>query len=228
MCRTAGDRGTNASKSAAIAGFCYIGIRLLRRFFSFARLVELFEDGGVNKVADGQNYPEVSTGDNRWDEKAGLRRDALSSQVIDALAAQEIRRPVMKKPSTMTRCWHGNVRNGQLAIGLDVGDRSSFYCVLNETGEVILEARVATSPEVMKKTFGKMPRSRIALETGTHSPWISRVLSDLGHEVIVAHARNVRLIGESRQKDDRLDAQALARLARIDPQLLSPIQHRSA
>jgi transposase len=73
-----------------------------------------------------------------------------------------------------------------------------------------------------------MPRSRIALETGTHSPWVSRVLSDLGHEAIVAHARNVRLIGESRRKDDRLDAQALARLARIDPKLLSPIQHRSA
>lgn len=93
---------------------------------------------------------------------------------------------------------------------------------------MILEAKVATSPEAMKKTFEKMPRSRIALETGTHSPWVSRVLSELGHEVIVAHARNVRLIGESRQKDDRLDAQALARLARIDPQLLSPIQHRSA
>src|ERR1700760_1897065 len=71
-----------------------------------------------------------------------------------------------------------------------------------------------------------MPRSRIALETGTHSPWVSRLLSELGHEAIVAHSRNVRLIGESRQKDDRLDAQALARLARIDPQLLSPIQHR--
>jgi hypothetical protein len=151
--------------------------------------------------------------DNRWDEKAGLRRDALSSQVINALAAQEIRRPAMKKPSTMTRR-----RNGQLTIGFDVGDRSSFYCVLNEMGEVILEARISTSPEVMKKTFGKMPRSRIALETGTHSPWISRVLTELGHEVIVAHARNIRLIGESRQKDDRLDAQALARPARIDPQ----------
>ena len=61
----------------------------------------------------------------------------------------------MKKPSTMTRCRNGNVRNGQLTIGLDVGDRSSFYCVLNEKGEVILEARVATSPEVMKKTFGR-------------------------------------------------------------------------
>ena len=73
-----------------------------------------------------------------------------------------------------------------------------------------------------------MAHSRIALETGMHSPWVSRVLSGLGHEVIVAHARNVRLIGESRQKDDRLDAQTLARLARIDPQLLCPVKHRSA
>src|SRR5712675_139181 len=73
-----------------------------------------------------------------------------------------------------------------------------------------------------------MPRSRIALETGTHSPWVSRLLSKLGHEVIVAHARNVRLIGESRKKDDRLDAQTPGRLARIDPQLLSPVKHRSA
>ena len=80
----------------------------------------------------------------------------------------------------------------------------------------------------MQEVFGAMPRSRIALETGTHSPWVSRLLSELGHEVIVAHARNVRLIGESRKKDDRLDAQTLARLARIDPQLLCPVKHRSA
>ena len=73
-----------------------------------------------------------------------------------------------------------------------------------------------------------MPRSRMALETGTHSPWVSRLLTALGHEVIVAHVRNVRLIGESRRKDDRLDARTLARLARIDPQLLSSVQHRSA
>lgn len=92
---------------------------------------------------------------------------------------------------------------------------------------MILEERVATNPEAMKKTFSTTPRSRIALETGTHSPWVSRLLSELGHEAIVAHSRNVRLIGESWRKDDRLDAQALARLARIDPQLLSPIQRRS-
>jgi transposase len=93
---------------------------------------------------------------------------------------------------------------------------------------VIQEERVPTSPEAMKKRFEKMPASRIALETGTHSPWVSRLLTEFGHETIVAHSRNMRLIGESRRKDDRLDAQALARLARIDPQLLSPIQHRSA
>jgi transposase len=66
------------------------------------------------------------------------------------------------------------------------------------------------------------------LETGTHSPWVSRLLSELGHETIVAHARNVRLIGESRRKDDRLDAMTLARLVGIDPQLLCPVKHRSA
>jgi transposase len=68
----------------------------------------------------------------------------------------------------------------------------------------------------------------VALEIGAHSPWISRLLSALGPEVIVANARKVRLIGESRKKDDRLDAQTLARLARIDPQLLYPVKHRSA
>jgi transposase len=134
----------------------------------------------------------------------------------------------MTKPSTTTVRRIGKMQDRQLTIGLDLGDRSSFYCVLNGSGEVILEERVSTSPEAMKKIFGKMPRSRIALETGTHSPRVSRLLSELGHKAIVAHARNVRLIAESRHKDDRLDAQALARLARIDPELLSPIQHRTA
>jgi transposase len=134
----------------------------------------------------------------------------------------------VKKITTGTGRRIGELQDQQLTIGLDVGDRSSFYCVLNGKGEVVLEAKVATRPEALKETFGRMPRSRIALETGTHSPWISRLLSELGHEAIVAHARDVRLIGESRRKDDKIDAQALARLARIDPQLLSPIQHRSA
>ena len=100
--------------------------------------------------------------------------------------------------------------------------------MLNEAGEIVLEQKLSTTPKAMGEVFGAMPRCRIALETGMHSPWVSRVLGELGHEVIVAHARNVRLIGESRKKDDRLDAQMLARLARIDPQLLCPVKHRSA
>jgi transposase len=119
-------------------------------------------------------------------------------------------------------------KGSKLTIGLDLGDRWSFYSVLDEAGEVILEQKVATAPEAMEQAFGRMTRSRIALETGTHSPWVSRLLARLGHELIVAHARNVRLIGESSRKDDRLDAQTLARLARIDPELLGPVRHRSA
>jgi transposase len=87
--------------------------------------------------------------------------------------------------------------------------------VLNEAGEVLLEQKLATTPKAMREVFGGMPRSRIALETGMHSPWVSRLLRELGQEAIVAHARNVRLIGESRRKDDRFDARTLARLARI-------------
>src|SRR6202158_2919892 len=131
----------------------------------------------------------------------------------------------MKKISTATAKKVEKSESQKLTIGLDLGDRWSWYCVLNEAGEVVLEQKVATTPKAMKEVFGGMPRSRMALETGTHSPGVSRLLSELGHEVIVAHARNVRLIGESRKKDDRLDARTLAR---IDPQLLSPVKHRSA
>jgi transposase len=134
----------------------------------------------------------------------------------------------MKKISTAAANESRNFPAQRLTIGLDLGDRSSWYCVLSETGEVLLEQKLGTTAKAMREVFGGMPRSRVALETGMHSPWVSRLLSEFGHEVIVAHARNVRLIGESRRKDDRLDAQALARLARIDPQLLCPVKHRSA
>ncbi len=96
----------------------------------------------------------------------------------------------------------------ELPIGLDLGDRSSWYCMLEEQGEVVLERKLGATPKAMKEVFGGMPRSRIALEPGMHSPWVSRVLGELVHEVIVAHARNVRLIGESRKKDDRLRNQS--------------------
>src|SRR5262252_1626539 len=103
----------------------------------------------------------------------------------------------MKKVSTVTAAQTKNFASQQLTIGLDLGDRSSWYCVLDEAGRAVLEQRLSTTPKAMREVFGGMPRSRVALETGMHSPWVSRLLSELGHEVIVAHARNVRLIGDS-------------------------------
>ncbi|MFZ1158890.1 MAG: IS110 family transposase [Candidatus Sulfotelmatobacter sp.] len=134
----------------------------------------------------------------------------------------------MKKVSTVVAKQGRNISAQKLTIGLDLGDRNSWYCVVDEAGHIQLEQRVRTTAKALQEVFGTMPRSRIALEIGTHSPWISRMLSELGHEVIVANARKVRLIGESRKKDDRMDAQTLARLARIDPELLYPVKHRSA
>jgi transposase len=119
-------------------------------------------------------------------------------------------------------------RAGKLTIGIDLGDRVSRYCILNEEGEVLYEGSVATTKSGINQVFGAMPRRRIAMETGAHSPWVSRQLGEFGHEVIVANARNVRLICESTRKDDRLDAKTLARLARIDPGLLCPVRHHSA
>ena len=96
----------------------------------------------------------------------------------------------MQKISTMRTRGNRTLR-GQLTIGLDLGDRSSFYCVLDAAGEITLEQKLPTTPEGMKQAFGKMQRCRIAMETGTHSPWVSRVLTELGHEVIVAHAQKI-------------------------------------
>ena len=96
-------------------------------------------------------------------------------------------------------------KSPQLTIGLDLGDRSSRYCVLNAAGDILLERKLATTSQAMKQVFGSMLRSRVAMETGTHSPWVSRLMTALGHEVIVAHARNVQLITESRRKDDRME-----------------------
>src|SRR3989475_7795724 len=138
------------------------------------------------------------------------------------------RRPAVKKISTVATDRNKIFKEPKLTIGLDLGDRASHYCILDEAGNVILEHSLPTTPKGMHQVFSRIPRSRIALETGTHSPWVSRLLTKLGHEVIVAHARNVRLIGESSRKDDQLDARTLARLARIDPELLGPVRHRSA
>lgn len=113
-----------------------------------------------------------------------------------------------------------------ITIGLDLGDKSSCYCALDQDGEVLFDGRLPTTRPGLERVFGALDRCRVALEVGTHSHWVSRLLAGLGHEVIVANARQVQLISKSSRKTDRVDAQTLARLARVDPQLLRPIRHR--
>jgi transposase len=115
----------------------------------------------------------------------------------------------------------------KLTIGMDLGDKTSRYCVLDENGEITVEESVSTTHKGMLQAFARIGRQRIAMEVGTHSPWVSRVLAGMGHEVIVANARQLQLITASSRKCDRLDARTLAQMARVDPRLLRPIRHRS-
>ena len=113
-------------------------------------------------------------------------------------------------------------------VGLDLGDRHIQVCVLDEAGEVIEEARLATKPQALRRRFCGAGPLRIVLEAGTHSPWVSRLLAELGHEVIVANPRKLRLIYQNDSKSDRVDAEYLARVGRLDPALLAPLTHRGA
>lgn len=114
-------------------------------------------------------------------------------------------------------------------IGLDVSDRKTEVCELGrETGDVLDRWRVETTPDRIAAAFeSRQDIERIALEVGKQSPWLSRLLKDLGLTVTVANARKVGLIHQNRRKSDRVDAECLARLARADVKLLHPIEHRS-
>jgi transposase len=115
----------------------------------------------------------------------------------------------------------------KMTAGLDLGDRYSYLCLLDTlSGEVVEEGRLRTNPEALRRRFASEPSLRIAIETGTHSPWVSRLLEECGHEVLVANARKLRLIYSNKRKTDEVDAENLARLARLDPKLLYPLKHR--
>ena len=110
-----------------------------------------------------------------------------------------------------------------MTIGIDLGDVWSHYCTLNEDGEVVDRGRFRTTPAGVDKWFTDLPGVRVAMEAGTHSIWISQQLQGLGHEVIVANVRELRAISHSDRKSDQVDAEKLARYARLDPKILRPI-----
>jgi len=115
----------------------------------------------------------------------------------------------------------------RLTAGLDLGDLYTHMCVLDESGEVVEEARIASTPKAFRQRFRTMPPARLVLEAGTHSPWASRLLESVGHEVIVANPRMLRFIYGNDSKNDRADAAYLARVGKLDPGLLHPLIHRS-
>jgi transposase len=119
------------------------------------------------------------------------------------------------------------MNTNKLTIGLDLGDRKHTYCVLSASGKILAEASLTNTREVLTAFAARYPQATIIMETGTHSPWVSRLFQACGHPVIVANARKVRAISQNQTKSDEEDARMLARLGRVDPALLSPIQHRS-
>ncbi|HXV85696.1 MAG TPA: IS110 family transposase [Gemmatimonadales bacterium] len=115
-----------------------------------------------------------------------------------------------------------------VTAGLDLGDETSRVYVIDAPGQRVDEATVATTVAGLRRYFGGRGRWRVVVEVGTHSPWVTRELRALGHEVIVANGSEVYGRRRRRKRNDRLDAEFLARQGRADVALLHPIQHRSA
>jgi transposase len=116
-----------------------------------------------------------------------------------------------------------------LTVGLDVGDKISHYCVLNEEAEVVERGKLKTTPAALQPWLEALPAgTRVVLETGTHSSWISRLIERAGQEALVAQPRKIPQIYRSKRKNDRRDAEKLARTGRLDPNSMGPIRHRSA
>lgn len=110
-------------------------------------------------------------------------------------------------------------------IGLDLGDKKHAICVLDQDGDIIDERSITNHRESLRRLSLKYPGARIAFEVGSHSPWIKRFLAELGHEVFVANPRKLRAIYTSDRKSDKNDARMLAKIARMDPELLHPVEH---
>ena len=113
-----------------------------------------------------------------------------------------------------------------LTVGIDVGDKYCHFCVLDEDGSIAEESRVATTRTALTRRLSVMEPSLVVIEVGGHSRWFSRLIEELGHTCLVANAYEARQLAGNRRKNDRLDAELLARFGRADPQLLRPLSHR--
>lgn len=123
---------------------------------------------------------------------------------------------------------HATSAQVKLTIGLDLGDRTSRVYGVDAAGQPVGEATIATTLQGVERYFGAQASARVVLEAGTHSPWVSRALAALGHEVVVSNPSATYGPRRRRKRNDALDAEFLARQGRADVQLLHPITHRPA
>lgn len=110
-------------------------------------------------------------------------------------------------------------------IGCDLGDKTSTICCLSAVGTMEKAQQVKTTQKAMREFFTRAS-AQVVMEVGTHSRWVSQLATELGHEVVVANPRRLKLITQSDSKNDKTDAEMLARLGRADPELLAPVTHR--
>ncbi len=116
----------------------------------------------------------------------------------------------------------------QLSIGMDLGDKRSRFCLMNEEETIVSEGWVTTTKPAMSRRFSSLPRARVVIEASTHSAWVSRVLQECGHEAVVANPREVgRKYLSKTKKNDKSDARTLAHLGLVSEFFLAPIKHRS-
>jgi transposase len=148
--------------------------------------------------------------------------------------AKEVMAEVLAKLSEKLDPLHSNacakeacgLNRDRLTVGVDLGDQWSSYCILGLEGEKLAEGQLRTKPHEMTEFFQAMAPARVVMEVGTHSAWVREVVVGFGHEVLVANPR--QMDGpKRRRKNDRIDAHKLARVGRVDPQSLFPIEHRS-
>jgi transposase len=166
---------------------------------------------------------------NRRNRRVAARRD--SSEVMAELVSQLRQQLEVKSvPAAESAGEEGDaVRPNldRLTVGVDLGDQWSNYCILGLGGETLREGQFRTRRQEVGEFFQGLAVSRVVIEVGTHSAWVREVIAGLGHEVLVANAQRMEGRKRRRRKNDRIDAAKLARLGRVDPKSLYPIQHRS-
>ena len=182
----------------------------------------------MNKHNNSGKKSELTS--KRAKPRGPMRRD--TKEVLTELVGKLKEKLDPKKPAATSageKHKRGELRPNldRLTVGVDLGDRWSNYCILGLEGETLAEGQLRTTQEDLAEFFQALNAARVVFEVGTHSPWVQEVIGGCGHEVLVANPRMMDGSKRRKRKNDRIDANKLARLGRVDPQSLHPIQHRS-